>query len=83
MAPNRLLIRLALIVQYCYSFWKRLVQYAKETLYSLFPSQAFKILIEVSSAILAHLAKIHWTSIVKKLGGWVSINAVSCGVDKV
>ena len=28
---------------------------------------------QVSSALLSHLAKIRWTDIVKKLGGWVRL----------
>ncbi len=65
-SPNGLLIDLAIIIQYCYSFCKRLIEHARSS------SQVFDILCHVSSALLAHMASIHWKAIVDRLGGWVS-----------
>ena len=72
-SPNRLLVALTLITQYCYSFCKRVFQYVKRALGSLSPLDAFNILCQVSSVILSYLAEINLTAIVKKLGGWVRL----------
>lgn len=70
-SASRLLIDLAIIIKYCYSFCKRLILLARRTVGALRPMQVFSVLCEVVSAILTHLVNIQWREIVRRVGGWV------------
>lgn len=66
------MIDFSLVLKYCYSFFKRLVEHVKEVLKSYLPDVVFKLLCQVTSAIFSYLVKIQWTAFIKEIGGWVS-----------